>query len=410
MVFTEITDDLTGAVDSGSYFTARGQRLRICLSPDSPLDRRSGELLSVNLSSRNMDPRRALEVHERFLRRLPQSGEPEVFMKKIGTGCRGNDPFELEGLLRGRPEFLVFIVDHAPDLGTFTLYGHQYCEGQILHKSLYAADPVMPPTKSYIPDILSEGTDLPVGLADIDAVKGNGLLASVQALVDEGKRIIVFDAVTKADTMHILGTLMPRFPNVFWTGSLGIADGLAEKLFGERKPLPPRGFRSLRNLCFTASGYGIVKKQIAFSQSRGMKTVAVNADAWIDGQTDESARAADEAAEALKSANVMVYPHIEKHSHRPGANLKILSCIADTAERICRTAAFDRLTVIGGETAQSVMGRLGINQLELGQPLGTGIAEGMILDGLPAGKEFAMKGGSMGTERSLEAMMCRLEG
>ena len=30
MRFTEITDDLTGAADSGSYFTARGQQLKIC--------------------------------------------------------------------------------------------------------------------------------------------------------------------------------------------------------------------------------------------------------------------------------------------------------------------------------------------------------------------------------------------
>ena len=28
MRFTEITDDLTGAADSGSYFTARGQQLK----------------------------------------------------------------------------------------------------------------------------------------------------------------------------------------------------------------------------------------------------------------------------------------------------------------------------------------------------------------------------------------------
>lgn len=39
MRFTEITDDLTGAADSGSYFTARRQQLKICTSGESSLNR-----------------------------------------------------------------------------------------------------------------------------------------------------------------------------------------------------------------------------------------------------------------------------------------------------------------------------------------------------------------------------------
>ena len=55
MRFTEITDDLTGAADSGSYFTARGQQLKICTSGESSLNRSDNELLSVNLCSRNVE-------------------------------------------------------------------------------------------------------------------------------------------------------------------------------------------------------------------------------------------------------------------------------------------------------------------------------------------------------------------
>lgn len=48
MIFTEITDDLTGAADSGSYFTARGRRLKICVSGDCDLSREDGQLLYVS--------------------------------------------------------------------------------------------------------------------------------------------------------------------------------------------------------------------------------------------------------------------------------------------------------------------------------------------------------------------------
>lgn len=44
MRFTEITDDLTGAADSGSYFTARRQQLKICTSGESSLNRSDKEI------------------------------------------------------------------------------------------------------------------------------------------------------------------------------------------------------------------------------------------------------------------------------------------------------------------------------------------------------------------------------
>ena len=37
MRFIAITDDLTGAADSGSYFTARGRSLRICTNGSTSL-------------------------------------------------------------------------------------------------------------------------------------------------------------------------------------------------------------------------------------------------------------------------------------------------------------------------------------------------------------------------------------
>ena len=408
MTFTEITDDLTGAVDSGSYFTARGQRLRIYTSPDAPLERENGALLSVNLSSRNVKPERALAVHAELARKLALP-RGSLCMKKIGTGFRGNDAFELEGLLRGWPEHLVFIVDHAPDLGTFTLYGHQYCEGEILPKSLYAADPVMPPTESYIPRILGKDTAVPVGLVDIDAVKGGPLRAATAAQIKAGARIIVFDAVTKADTMRILSELTPEYPNVFWTGSLGIADGLAEFLYGPRpepSPLPPL---SRRCLCLTASGYEIVNKQTAYSAAHGLRVVELDADAWIDGDTSVPEQAAAEAAAALKTGDVMVRPVVNKWSRKPGTNLKMLACLGEAAQRLCIPGSFDRLVIVGGETAQEIFSRTGVTSLDLGQPLGTGIAEGTIAGGPLAGCEFAMKGGSMGKENALSLMMRRAE-
>lgn len=118
MRLTEITDDLTGAADSGSYFTARGRKVRICTNGRCSLEHETDEILTVNLSSRNTAQDKARQLHADLLRRLEPGG---FYMKKIGTGFRGNDSYELDGLLDGWPDYNVFIVDNAPDLGTFTL-------------------------------------------------------------------------------------------------------------------------------------------------------------------------------------------------------------------------------------------------------------------------------------------------
>ena len=93
MRFTEITDDLTGAADSGSYFTARRQQLKICTSGESSLNRSDNELLSVNLCSRNVEGEVARRVHSALLKRLSKE-TGHIYMKKIGTGFRGNDSYE----------------------------------------------------------------------------------------------------------------------------------------------------------------------------------------------------------------------------------------------------------------------------------------------------------------------------
>ena len=403
MQLIAITDDLTGAADSGSYFTSRGRNLRICTNGSTSLQHDSEELLSVNLSSRNISGPSARQLHHDLMGRFPASGET-VWFKKIGTGFRGNDAFELEGLLTARPDHLVFLIDNAPDLGTFTLYGHQYCEGEILPKSLYAKDPILPPTQSYIPDILARDTQMPIGLVDIDVVKGGDLAGAVESLVAKGTRILVFDAITRTDTLHIISTLLPRYPKVFWTGSLGLADGLAQYLYGDAQPVHFPA-TSPRCLGFCASAYEIAKKQMEYSAARGLHLVSLDMDAYLDGDSNVLEATVAQTLEASRQGNTMLLPTVERYSYQPGTSSAILSCFARLAPTICSQACFDRLVIVGGETSQTIFRELDVEHLSLGRALEPGVAQGRILDGMLAGKEFALKGGSMGTLSVLEKMM-----
>lgn len=411
MHLTVISDDLTGAADSGGYFTDRGCQLNIFTGDKFRFEQQGKEILSYNLSSRNVAGTVAKQRHKVLCQQLADGEHPDtVYMKKIGTGFRGNDSWELAGLLAARPDYCCFVVDHAPDLGTFTLYGEQYCEGQILHKSLYSRDPIFPPTKAYIPELLAEHIDFPIGTVDIDAVKGGHIAERTSACIASGCRIIVFDAVTKADTLTILSELVPRYSKVFWTGSLGLADGLAEYFYGQPVVTPVRR-RDIRSLVFCGSAYDTAKRQIDHSARQNLSVVKLSIDAVIAGRrTEILQKTIQQALGENKRGNVVIMPHAEDCSYKPGTSAIIMQCMEELASVLTAQAVFDRLVVIGGETAQAVFRAAGIQELALTGKLEAGVAEGVICGGPLHNKEFALKGGSVGSDEALDKMMCRFGG
>lgn len=413
--FISVTDDLTGAADSGSYFTNRGMELTIYtgLSPEEIEVPETGNF-SVNLSTRNASPEAAFAGHSAMFRKLEKQSD-SIIMKKIGTGFRGRDPYEIGGILEADKRRVCFVVASAPDLGTFTLYGNQYCEGCILTKSLYAKDPVFPPEQSYIPDILREGLNCAVESIAIDVVKGDtgGLIGATEEALARGARVLVYDAITEEDGARLVSVLSPLYPRAVWTGSLGIGAALASYLLPEPERMPALGtpveaqeeHRPDRCVCFTATAYEATREQIAFSGRQGLQRVTVDIDRIMDGDESCLRKAAEEYLEKTKRGNVILTPLVERYSYREGTSSRILSIISECAGIICEKAEFDRLVLIGGETAQHILQLLDIHVIALKKSPEVGVAVGVIKEGAYRGKRIALKGGSIGSQEALERMM-----
>lgn len=433
--FISITDDLTGAADSGSYFTDRGMNLTIFtgLLPEE-IELPGKGNFSVNLSTRNASQEDAFKRHYSIFRKLEEKGliasSDALVMKKIGTGFRGRDSYEIGGMLAANPKRLCFVVDSAPDLGTFTLYGNQYCEGCILDKSLYAKDPVLPPECSYIPHILQEGQEWGIASISIDAVKGTreALLHAVKEALSRGNRILVYDAITREDLYKLVTMLTPQYPDAIWTGSLGIGAALAEYLTNETKNAADGNHsvgrkdwsvkkqsnfdgmirKQERCACFTASAYEATMRQIEYSRLRGLKVVSLDMDSILDGDRETLPKAVSLYLDALAKGNAILKPVIEKYSHKKGVSALLLSVISECARVICQAGNFDRLVVIGGETAQSILDLLDVHIIELKRSPEIGIAAGMIKGGDYQGKRIVLKGGSIGSIDALEHMMGKM--
>lgn len=403
---TIISDDLTGAVDSSSFYVAAGGQVRVEASWENRiLPHKDGEAISVNMSSRTIPPVESKKIHTLIGEQLKDFPD-QVVMKKMDTGFRGNAVFEIEGLMDGLKRNVCFVLDHSPTRNTFTLYGNQYVEGVILHKSVFAKeDPLKRPTSAYIPDILAKDATKKIGLIDVDSVKGGHLAEDVAKCIADGNEILVFDVIGNGDCQRIIHTLLPLYPDALWAGSNGLGWGLANELLAKPKDTVYFPDDSLRCLCFTASAYSVVRKQIAEAEKYGLKEICLDMDRVISGDDTAISEAAEACISTGKISNFILSPKISVKNGGPDISNKILNSISECAKTICAGLDFDRIVVVGGETSFAILDALKVSKLYISEKPETGIGTGVIGDGPYKGREFSIKGGSIGSERAICRMM-----
>ena len=407
-----LSDDLTGTVDCVSLACGCKEPVPTMVCADGNVEilprTKAREIVAVNLSSRTIPGKEAYQrTYDAAVK--VRDYPDQLLMKKMDTGFRGNAGYEIEGIFDATGKRLCFIMDHIPMRKTFTLYGHQYAAGQILSKSAFSRDDKLKaPRESYIPAILQKQTDIPVGSVDIDAVKGTNLVEKVKEQIDAGKRILVFDAISEADGLKVISTLQPIYPDVLWAGSTGIVEALITYLYGP-VTLDPRHTVHELCICFSGTAYEMTRDQIAFAEERvGLKVIDLDMDLVMGGKADQARAQGIDAflAENKAGSNVLMRPRVtDGRFDQKAVASAIMDNLSACAGEICKTAKFDRILIVGGETSQAVFTRLGVNTLEMEQPPEIGAGEGIVADGSIKGKRFVLKGGSTGNTYSLLHMM-----
>lgn len=403
-----LADDLTGAVDTGAFPVSCGKEVKVyvnwrTLSPDLG----ESEVVSVNMGSRTASGEEARRLHTEIGRIL--KNYKGHIIKKMDMGFRGNVAAEIEGLLSGLGAPVCFLLPSLPDFNTFTLYANQYVKGCILPKSLYAEDPIHKPDIAFIPEILGRASSLPVETVNIDEVKGENLLRTAKEKIDAGAKILVLDSVSNEDCDKIVAVLSEAYPTALWAGTLGLLRAASVRLFGPLSP-PTYKKRDIKSACFSASKYETSMEQVRHAQGLGLQVITLDVDGVLAGKGEEILdQTLSSCVEANKKGDFMVITRLSPEKEFPGASEFILETLLECADRVCRAVAFDRLVIIGGETAGGLFGRFETTALLLNQKPETGIAAGILLNGRYAGKEFAAKGGSVGTLYALQKMLCKYE-
>jgi uncharacterized protein YgbK (DUF1537 family) len=229
-----IADDLTGALDTGVQF-AKGTDVEVYLSLDDAV--RASPQARIRVINTDTRHAPAEEARKAVMAAVNAFQDCTHFYKKTDSCLRGNIGAEFEALMEATGTSLLPFVPAYPALKRTTCGGFQCLDGELLHKSPMANDPLNPIIDSFIPSIIANQFKIPVCLVGTDLTGTDPRGTDLAGTDPESGTdlILVFDGETTAHLEAAAKALWERGLLRVSAGCAGFAEALMETL-----PLTPQ--------------------------------------------------------------------------------------------------------------------------------------------------------------------------
>lgn len=237
-----IADDLTGANDTALQFHLRGSNTQILLDYEGYLQNiKNAQTWAISTETRNIDPDVAINKVKAATQIFVDKLNLEFFYKKIDSTLRGNIAVETLAMLEVLKWDAAIIIPAFPSEGRITVGGYHLLKGVPVERTELARDVHSPIFESHIPTLLKsqlhDGDKNLVGLVELSTVmNGAGpILFKINELIQQGKKLIVADAVSITDIEQIVLAINKSDYNILPTGSSACAQVLGNIWLPEMK-------------------------------------------------------------------------------------------------------------------------------------------------------------------------------
>jgi 3-dehydrotetronate 4-kinase len=224
-----IADDYTGGTDVAVAFRRAGLRAIVLFGvPEGSLNLPPHDAIVVALKTRTIDVDEAVRQSLEAAEWLRAHGADQLFFKYCSTfdsKAEGNIGPVADALadLIGSP--LAAVAPSSPEHHRTQYMGHLFVAQQLLSDSPMRHHPLTPMTDSRIVRVLESQTERPVALVAHQTVRQGreAIRLALDALVDDGIRYAVIDAVSDEDLVEIG---YATAGDVLVTGAAGLAGGI----------------------------------------------------------------------------------------------------------------------------------------------------------------------------------------
>jgi uncharacterized protein YgbK (DUF1537 family) len=398
-----IGDDFTGSSDLANTLAKQGMRtVQYTGVPTVPAGA-DVEAGVVALKTRSIPAVDAIAQSLAALDWLRAQGCKQFYFKYCSTfdsTVDGNIGPVAEALGDALGAQMVIVCPAFPGTGRSIYQGHLFVNDMLLSESGMQNHPLTPMKDPDIRRVLAAQTRGAVGHVNASTVfaGADAIRAKLQNESDEGKRLIVVDALQDEDLLQI-GAAAKGLPLV--TGGSGAALGLPSN-FGISSKVS-QDWVGEAGKCVILSGSCSIATRGQIKQHKiKHPTFEVTADALFDGSVTaaiatEWVMQNDGLPLVYSSADPAIVKIAQDNYGRDESAQAFEQFFADIAQR-CAAAGITKLLTAGGETSGAVVEGLSLNQLEIGPEIDPGVPALRASDTLV----LALKSGNFGSEDYFE--------
>jgi len=406
-----IADDFTGATDLASNLMQAGMRVVQTIGvPDGPLQTTEVDAVVVALKSRTNPVPEAIEQSLAALRWLQAQGVQQIYFKYCSTfdsTAQGNIGPVTEALMDALDCPFTIATPAFPAGGRTVFKGYLFVGDVLLHESGMRDHPLTPMLDAHLVRVMQGQCQRKVGLIEHAVVaRGSAAVSERMAqLQAEGVGIAIVDAVSN-DDLKQLAPALAALPLV--TAASGLATALPANFGFAPSPavgqLPPKTGRRaiLAGSCSQAT-----QRQVKDFIAHGYTAVELGAQQIAHNANSLLSEVLNIIEGCLDAGPVLIYTTAdsatvqEAQSYFQGrdAGAAIENLMGQFARKLVEHHGVRQLIVAGGETSGACVQALGIEQMQIGPQIATGVPwcyATTAFDTEPHAIHLALKSGNFG--------------
>lgn len=392
-----IADDFTGATDLANNLVRAG--MRVVQTNGIPTQALTAEVdaVVIALKTRTIAPADAIAQSLAAMNWLKQAGSHKIYFKYCSTfdswygvnndDKRGNIGPVTEALMDAMGADFTIATPAFPDNGRTVFKGHLFVGDVLLSESSMKTHPLTPMRDANLVTVMQAQCKRKVGLIDYHTVAAGSVAIqdSIAELRNQGVSIAIVDAISNEDLMR-LGPALADLPLV--TAGSGVAIGLPQN-FGiattgasasQAAALPAaKGWQAV----VSGSCSQATNAQVAAWKASGRPHKALNlVEILGNGEQHrvEVFQVLMWALDLLRAGPVLIYSTADAESVK---TMQSALGIDETAARVEQALSaiakglvelgVYQLVVAGGETSGACVQALGVEQMQIGPQIDTGV-------------------------------------
>ncbi|HVT73652.1 MAG TPA: four-carbon acid sugar kinase family protein [Lacunisphaera sp.] len=380
-----LADDLSGALEAGAAFRARGRRVTLQLGPD-PDAGGAATLQLYSTETRNLSGPAAAALVRRVLRERRAAGARLVF-KKIDSTLRGPVAAELAAVRDELAPPLLVLCPATPAAGRTVRDGLLLVGGTPVAQTEFARDPGSPVAESRVAACAAAAGFASVTSLSLARLRGESGLAA-----DERRGLLASDAETDEDLARLVALVQRQEPAAVFVGAGGLAHAVARAQPGAAPTGPAVRLPSTGVLIVSASRHERSRRQLEWLRDRhGVPLIEFT---LADGTERATAGRLAVALAARGCAALTVAG--EATTSDPAAPVRGVVAVAQLLGEFSPRP--EVVAVTGGETARALCAAFDLAQLELLHEIEPGVVVTATSSGSSAAPRYiVIKPGGFGS-------------